>query len=111
MRLTSRAEHHMGMPAEKIRRWTTAEVRELMDESRAWPRYELIDGQLIVSPAPNWTHQWAVARLWNRLDDYLARESVGIPMMSPSDIELEEGHITQPDVWSRNWRRPSAVRR
>ena len=43
----------MGMPAEKIRRWTTAEVRDLMDESRPWPRYELIDGQLIVTPAPS----------------------------------------------------------
>ncbi len=89
----------MGMPAEKIRRWTTAEVRELMDESRPWPRYELIDGHLIVTPAPTWTHQWAVARLWRVLDEYLSRDAVGVAMMSPSDLELEEGHITQPDVF------------
>src|SRR5262245_30109900 len=89
----------MGMPAEKIRRWTTAEVRELMDESRPWPRYELIDGQLIVTPAPSWTHQWAVSRLWRALDDYVSRYPVGVAMMSPSDLELEEGHITQPDVF------------
>jgi Uma2 family endonuclease len=99
LRHTLGAEHHMGMPAEKVRRWTTAEVRDLMDESRPWPRYELIDGQLIVTPAPGWTHQWAVARLWRVLDDYLSREPVGVPMMSPSDLELEEGHITQPDVF------------
>lgn len=89
----------MAMPAEKIRRWTTAEVRELMDESRPWPRYELIDGQLIVTPAPSLIHQWAVVQLWSRLNGYLSREPVGIPMISPSDLELEEGHITQPDVF------------
>ena len=94
------AEHHMGMPAERVRRWTTAEVRELMDESRPWPRYELIDGELIVTPAPSWTHQWAVALLWRALHEYLSREPVGVPMMSPSDLELEEGHITQPDVFT-----------
>jgi Uma2 family endonuclease len=89
----------MGMPAEKIRRWTTAEVRELMDESRPWPRYELIDGQLIVTPAPSWTHQWAVALLWKLLHEYVSANPVGVAMMSPSDLELEEGHITQPDVF------------
>jgi Uma2 family endonuclease len=89
----------MGMPAEKIRRWTTADVRALTDESRPWPRYELIDGQLIVTPAPSWTHQWAVALLWRSLHEYLTRSSVGVAMMSPSDLELEKGHITQPDVF------------
>jgi Uma2 family endonuclease len=89
----------MGMPAEKIRRWTTADVRALTDESRPWPRYELIDGQLIVTPAPSWTHQWAVALLWRSLHEYLTRSSVGVAMMSASDLELEKGHITQPDVF------------
>jgi hypothetical protein len=41
-----RAEHIMGMPARVSRRWTTTEVRSLMDESRAWPRYELTGGEL-----------------------------------------------------------------
>jgi Uma2 family endonuclease len=70
-----------------------------MDESRHWPRYELIDGQLIVTPAPSWTHQWAVALLWRALHEYVSANPVGVAMMSPSDLELEEGHITQPDVF------------
>ena len=89
----------MGMPAEKIRRWTTAEVRALMDESRPSPRYELIDGQLIVTPAPSLTHQSAVALLWHALHEYLARDPVGAAMMSPADLELKEGNIVQPDVF------------
>ena len=50
------------MPAIR-RRWTTAEVRSLMDESRAWPRYELIGGELLVTPAPRGTHQLVVVEL------------------------------------------------
>jgi hypothetical protein len=40
----------MVMPALR-RRWTTADVRSLTTEERAWPRYELIDGELLVTPA------------------------------------------------------------
>jgi hypothetical protein len=32
--------------------WTAHRVRALIDESRPWPRYELIDGELLVTPAP-----------------------------------------------------------
>ncbi|HEY0970045.1 MAG TPA: Uma2 family endonuclease [Gemmatimonadales bacterium] len=85
------------MPATK--RWTAEEVRAMQDESRAWPRYELIDGELLVTPAPTWSHQEAVMRLWRELDDYLHESSVGRPVVSPADIELEVGTVLQPDVF------------
>ncbi len=86
------------MPAIR-RHWTTADVRALTSEERAWPRYELIDGELFVTPAPASTHQIACAELWRLLDEYLEREPVGIALTSPSDLELREGTITQPDVF------------
>ena len=88
----------MAMPAIQ-RRWTTADVRSLMREDRAWPRYELIDGELLVTPAPRSAHQVACAELWSLLDAYLAREPVGTAFMSPSDIELRPDSVTQPDVF------------
>ena len=55
-----RAEQIMAMPAAQ-RRWTAQEVRELIAESPlATPRYELVDGELLVTPSPNWPHQRAV---------------------------------------------------
>ena len=39
------------MPAH-ARRWTAAPLRATQDQSRAWPRYELIDVELIVTPVP-----------------------------------------------------------
>ena len=45
------AEQTTSMPA-PVRRWTADEVRAMQDEERAWPRYELIDGELLVTPSP-----------------------------------------------------------
>jgi Uma2 family endonuclease len=55
------------------RHWTTTDVRALMDESRAWPRYELIAGGLLVTPAPGTPHQFAVTELLILLAAYVDR--------------------------------------
>ncbi len=102
----------MHMPATS-ERWTAAAVRELQDESRAWPRYELIDGELLVTPAPRLQHQRAVGALCLHLSEYLAREQIGEVLFSPADIELEPETVVQPDIFvvplvagklPRNWR-------
>ena len=88
----------MGMPAH-ARRWTAAEVRALTDETRPWPRYELIDGELLVTPAPRPAHQIVVGRLFTLLSAYVDAERLGLALMSPADLELEAGTVTQPDVF------------
>jgi Uma2 family endonuclease len=86
------------MPAE-TRRWTVAEVRELQDESRAWPRYELIAGELLVTPAPTWDHQRLVGQLFLRLHPWTSGQGIGETLMSPADLELEPEGLVQPDVF------------
>jgi Uma2 family endonuclease len=88
----------MAMPQIR-RRWTTNEVRALMDESRAWPRYELIGGELLVTPAPNSPHQIAVMEIWSIINSYVERFHLGLTLTSPADLELEPGTIAQPDVF------------
>jgi Uma2 family endonuclease len=80
-------------------RWSTAEVRELQDESRAWPRFELIAGELLVTPAPAMGHQVAVAELLMLLSAYVQRENIGTALASPADLELHAGTVAQPDVF------------
>ena len=88
----------MGMPATR-RRWTIAEVRALTREGRPWPRYELIGGELLVTPAPRGAHQYIVTELTVLLHAYLERWPIGHVLVSPADLELEPGTITQPDVF------------
>ena len=43
----------MHMPTLK-RQWTTDDLRDLPDDGN---RYEVIDGELFVTPTPSWKHQ------------------------------------------------------
>jgi Uma2 family endonuclease len=99
----------MAMPAETGRRWTAREVRELIANAPlATPRYELVDGELLVTPGPSLFHQRAVVELIVALAAYLGVERVGRVIPSPSDVELEPELITQPDVLVvpiEEWRR------
>ena len=88
----------MGMPA-VARHWTAADVRALMDERSPWPRYELLDGELLVTPSPNTPHQRAILELATVINLYVNREAVGVTFMSPADLELAPETIMQPDVF------------
>ena len=78
------AEQTMSMPA-STRRWTVDEVRAMQDEERPWPRYELIDGELLVTPAPRRVHQRAVLELFRLLDPFVTAHRLGVVELSPSD--------------------------
>jgi Uma2 family endonuclease len=88
----------MAMPAIR-RRWTPEAVRALTSEDRPWPRYELIHGELLVTPAPGAIHPIAVFEIAKILDEYFERVPIGDVMLSPADLELEPGSINQPDVF------------
>lgn len=98
----------MAMPA-LARRWTAKEVRALVDANPlSTPRYELVDGELLVTPGPRLLHQEAVALLLVALRQYLETERVGHAIASPSDVELEPEFLTQPDLFvvpSDEWQR------
>jgi len=59
-------------------------------------RYELIDGTLIVTPAPSWRHQRAVARLLKTLMD-AAPDGLEV-LAAPFDVRLADDTVLQPDV-------------
>ena len=87
----------MGMAAPL---YHTAEmVRALIDETRHWPRYETVHGELLVTPAPRMWHQEVVGRVYTAVRDYLARQPVGHVFASPSDISWGPDTLVQPDVF------------
>jgi Uma2 family endonuclease len=82
------------------RRWTSAQVRALIEQSeRHWPRYELLDGELLVTPAPGGIHQLAVSAIGFLLQKYMEQERIGIVLTSPADLQLQPESIVQPDVF------------
>jgi Uma2 family endonuclease len=63
----------MGMP-QAVQPWTPAMVRALPDDGN---RYEVVAGELLVTPAPSFDHQRAVARLFLRLAPYIDTHGLG----------------------------------
>ena len=92
----------MGMP-EIAHVWTPDEVRALPEDGR---RYEVVRGELLVTPAPSFQHQAAVLEMVLVLRDYTDRTGVGYALMSPADIEPEERALVQPDVFVGRQPRP-----
>lgn len=95
MRTIDRRAYRMGMP-DVAKHWTRAEVLALPDDGQ---RYELVDGELLVSPAPRYLHQRAVAEFYRRLHDYVARHGLGEALFSPSDLDLRAEQLVQPDLF------------
>ncbi|MDF1504467.1 Uma2 family endonuclease [Roseisolibacter sp. H3M3-2] len=90
----------MEMPNVEPTYHTADMVRALIDEERAWPRYETIWGELHVTPAPRPWHQLVVGRLQHALVTYLERERVGVLLGAPADISWgRDDVLVQPDIF------------
>lgn len=74
---------------------TTADLEGLADDGR---RYEMVDGVLVVSPAPDLWHQEMVLRLYRLLDDYCP-DDLHV-LAAPFAVHPDQRRTTelQPDV-------------
>ena len=85
----------MGMP-ETAERWTAEMVRALPDDRN---RYEVIAGELFVTPAPSWPHQFVVGGLFRHLANYLQGQNWAQVLISPADISFRDDMLVQPDIF------------
>ena len=84
----------MGMAAPIY--YTADMVRALPDDGN---RYEVVYGELLVTPAPRPWHQVVVHRLSVALELYLRSQPVGVVLSSPADISWGQDVLVQPDVF------------
>ena len=77
-------------------RWTAQMVHELPDDGN---RYEVVGGDLLVSPAPTWPHQAACRKLFLLLHPYLAAHTVGEAIWAPADVEFDDKNMVEPDIF------------
>jgi Uma2 family endonuclease len=76
--------------------YTAEMVRAIPDDGK---RYELVYGELLVTPSPRLIHQAVVSRLLVSLDAYLATYRIGVVLTSPADISWSADTLVQPDVF------------
>jgi Uma2 family endonuclease len=75
--------------------YTPAEVRRFPDDRL---RYEVVRGELFVTPAPGTAHQRAVLELARRLQSYLETHRLGEALPAPFEVEFTADSAVQPDV-------------
>ena len=61
-------------------------------------RYELHDGELLVTPAPAPRHQRVSGRLYRLLQTHVETQRLGEVLYSPIDCILSETTVVQPDL-------------
>jgi Uma2 family endonuclease len=63
-------------------------------------RYEIVDGVLIMPPAPTPAHQWFSKRIFSRLDNFVEERYLGVVLFAPVDllIQREPLRTRQPDI-------------
>jgi Uma2 family endonuclease len=84
----------MGMAAPVY--FTAEMVRTMPDDGN---RYEVVYGELLVTPSPRPWHQVVVHRLSVAIELYLRAEPVGIVLSAPADISWGPDVLVQPDVF------------
>lgn len=74
----------------------TIEHYKLLPENG--PRYQLIEGDLYMAPAPNRYHQDIASNLEFILRGYIEQHPIGKVYHAPFDVYLDEHNVFQPDI-------------
>jgi Uma2 family endonuclease len=73
----------------------TYEDYALLPEDR---RYEVIDGELFLTPAPTTFHQIVKRRIVRLLEDFAEPQDLGTILDAPCDVILSQNDVLQPDI-------------
>jgi len=76
-------------------RFTYEEYRALPETG---PHYQLVDGDLIMSPSPTFWHQEMLMRLATELRVVAERTGAGKVLCAPLDVILSDEDVFQPDI-------------
>ena len=76
--------------------WTYDDYASLPDDGQ---RYEIVNGVLVMAPAPDGPHQDAVLRIAHYLLVHIEFAGLGKVRVAPFDVELSSKNVFQPDVF------------
>ena len=86
-----------ALPAESVARWTIADVELLSREEGK--RYEIVEGELLVSIQPHWSHQETCNNVAFELTAWVRSSGNGKVVPAPGVIFDEENAVAPDVVW------------
>lgn len=84
-------------PPKAKRLWTYDDMLAELPETNL--PVELWDGELVMSPTPNPSHQTIVFRFARHLEDFVLAKKAGAVFVSPLDVALSQHRVIQPDIF------------
>ena len=82
--------------------WTVGDVMYTYADLEAIPsdgrRYEILDGELLVTASPNRSHQDAIGNLYLMLRRHVDKNDLGKVYVSPLDVVFSEIDVLEPDL-------------
>jgi len=81
----------------KVKRikYTYQDYLNLPDDGK---RYELINGELVMTPAPNTIHQNIIVKMIYEIERFLQQQKIGKLFCAPTDVKFNDTNILQPDI-------------
>ena len=83
-----------GVLENQAKRWTYEQYCSLDGDQR----YEIIDGNLLMAPAPDLGHQDSSRKLFRLLDHFVVTNNLGEVFYAPLDVVLDAANTVQPDL-------------
>lgn len=91
----------MSQTTDERVRWITADLELLPDNGN---RYEIIDGELLVTRVPHWKHQRTCGRIFSALDAWSQSTGLGQAAINPGIIFSDADNVIPDVVWVSNER-------
>src|SRR5215475_6099076 len=104
------ARYDGGAMDKKDKVWTYDDL-VAMGEPDDGKRYEILDGELFVSPSPSLWHQEVLKRLFRVLDRELEATNLAIVYFAPLDVILSPTKVVEPDIVVVRWERRAILER
>ncbi len=84
----------MASPATEKKKFTYEDYLKTPDDER----YELIGGELLMTPSPVPKHQRISGKIEFELRKFVAEHDVGEVFDAPCDVHLDDENVVQPDI-------------
>ncbi len=84
-------------------RWTTTDI-DLLASNNEGTRYEIVDGELFVTRAPDWRHQKTCLKIGTKLELWSEAKGLGETTINPGIIFTDADNVIPDVVWASNER-------